>query len=84
VDPPASDDPGAGEPPTVAQSASAQPLQGDALPTDALPTDTAPPWAPESQSSGPATVINDRPEIAVGAAFAGGLVFALILKRLAR
>jgi hypothetical protein len=29
-------------------------------------------------------VIDERPEIAVGAAFAGGLVFALILKRLAR
>jgi hypothetical protein len=79
VDPPAPDTPGAGEPPTVAQTAPAPPLQGDALPTD-----TAPPWAPESQSSGPAAVINDRPEIAVGAAFAGGLVFALILKRLAR
>jgi hypothetical protein len=26
----------------------------------------------------------ERPEVAVGAAFAGGLVFALILKRLAR
>ncbi len=27
---------------------------------------------------------NERPEVAVGAAFAGGLVFAMILKRLAR
>ena len=27
---------------------------------------------------------DDRPEVAVGAAFAGGLVVALILKRLAR
>jgi len=27
---------------------------------------------------------NDRPEIAVGAAFGGGLLLALILKRLAR
>jgi len=27
---------------------------------------------------------DDRPEVAVGAAFAGGLVFAMILKRLAR
>jgi hypothetical protein len=79
VEPPAPASPGAGEPPTLAQTASAQPLEADALPTD-----TAPPWAPESQSSGPAAVVNDRPEIAVGAVFAGGLVFALILKRLAR
>ena len=26
----------------------------------------------------------DRPEVAIGAAFAGGFLFALILKRLAR
>jgi hypothetical protein len=26
----------------------------------------------------------ERPEVAIGAAFAGGFVFALILKRLAR
>jgi hypothetical protein len=30
------------------------------------------------------TLANDRPEVAVGAAFAGGLMLALILKRLAR
>jgi hypothetical protein len=35
-------------------------------------------------SGGPAAVAAERPEIAVGAAFAGGLVLALILKRLAR
>jgi hypothetical protein len=29
-------------------------------------------------------IANDRPEAAVGAAFAGGLLLALILKRLAR
>jgi hypothetical protein len=29
-------------------------------------------------------VAADRPEVAIGAAFAGGLVLALILKRLAR
>jgi hypothetical protein len=27
---------------------------------------------------------NDRPEVAVGAAFAGGFLFAMILRRLAR
>lgn len=32
----------------------------------------------------PATPADERPELAVGAAFAGGLVLALLLKRLAR
>jgi hypothetical protein len=41
-------------------------------------------WTPPGQDPGPAAVVADRPEIAVGAAFAGGLVLALILKRLAR
>jgi hypothetical protein len=31
-----------------------------------------------------AALADDRPEVAVGAAFAGGLVVAMILKRLAR
>jgi hypothetical protein len=31
-----------------------------------------------------AQVANERPEVAVGAAFGGGLLLALILKRLAR
>jgi hypothetical protein len=31
-----------------------------------------------------AALANERPEAAVGAAFAGGLLLALILKRLAR
>ena len=31
-----------------------------------------------------ATMANDRPEVVAGAAFAGGLVLALILKRIAR
>jgi hypothetical protein len=31
-----------------------------------------------------AAVADERPEVAVGVAFAGGLVLALILKRLAR
>ena len=37
-----------------------------------------------SGPSGPAALAADRPEVAVGAAFAGGLVLALLLKRLAR
>ena len=39
--------------------------------------------APEESSSGlPFGIPEDRPEILVGAAFAGGLVAAIILKRL--
>jgi hypothetical protein len=41
-------------------------------------------WRPEDEPSGPAALATDRPEMAIGAAFAGGLVLALILKRLAR
>jgi len=37
-----------------------------------------------SEPSAPAVGTEDRPEIAVGAAFAGGFLAALILKRLAR
>lgn len=39
---------------------------------------------PENSSSPAGALPVDRPEIAIGAAFAGGLLFALILKRLAR
>jgi hypothetical protein len=36
-----------------------------------------------SENSSPA-IPADRPEVAIGAAFAGGFLFALILKRFAR
>jgi hypothetical protein len=39
---------------------------------------------PSGPDGGAAAVVQQRPEAAVGAAFAGGLVLALILKRLAR
>jgi hypothetical protein len=51
------------------------------------PVWTAPPPPSASSSSGPtgpAAIAQQRPEVAVGAAFAGGFVVALILKRLAR
>jgi len=41
-------------------------------------------WRPEDEPSRAAALAAKRPEVAVGAAFAGGLVLALILKRLAR
>ena len=50
------------------------------------PPETASAWRPPSTppEHGPGALVTDRPEIAVGAAFAGGLVLALVLKRLAR
>jgi hypothetical protein len=42
------------------------------------------PQAPAAEPSFGATTAADRPEVAVGAAFAGGFLAALILKRLAR
>jgi hypothetical protein len=45
------------------------------------------PSAPTSLSSlqeRAAAIADERPEVAAGAAFAGGVLFALILKRLAR
>ena len=39
---------------------------------------------PASPQERVAAIANERPEAAVGAAFAGGILLALILKRLAR
>ena len=47
------------------------------------PIDPAPAWAPPAEPASE-SLFQSRPELAVGAAFAGGLVLALILKRLAR
>ena len=55
----------------------------------AVPAWTPPPppppasASPSGAASGPAAIAQERPEVAVGAAFAGGFVLALILKRLA-
>jgi hypothetical protein len=49
-----------------------------------------PPVAETGPQQGPsatdklATLINERPELGAGGAFAGGIVFALILKRFGR
>jgi hypothetical protein len=52
-----------------------------APPTSWSPDDEAP---PADGPSGAAALISERPEVAVGAAFAGGLILAQILKRLGR
>ena len=53
--------------------------------TDDAPTSTSQP-APDGGTvqERAVTLANERPEVAAGAAFAGGLLVALILKRLAR
>jgi hypothetical protein len=52
------------------------------------PPPPPPPPPPADPSAGPieqaTALIAEKPEARVGAAFAGGLLFALILKRLAR
>jgi hypothetical protein len=55
------------------------PVADEPLPPVAEPE---PAWAESLPPSGEA--LAERPEALVGAAFAGGVVFALILKRLAR
>jgi len=55
----------------------------DSIPAPA-PAWTPPEPPPESARATAGAIVAERPEIAVGGAFAGGLVLALILKRLAR
>jgi hypothetical protein len=57
---------------------------GDSPAGSAPPVAPAPDSRPEDEPSAAAALAAERPEVAVGAAFTGGLVLALILKRLAR
>jgi len=83
---PAADEPAAVIPDDA--TATSESAGAIAAPEPALPPAWTPP-APPQETSGAsgvaavAAVAADRPEVAVGAAFAGGLVLALILKRLA-
>jgi hypothetical protein len=54
--------------------------------TEVAPTAESPQYESPSVSTdgGGVSVASERPEVAVGAAFAGGLLLALILKRFAR
>jgi hypothetical protein len=68
-------------------SESADTTAADPGPTPApasVSADAPPAWTPEADRSGPGAAVADRPEVAVSAAFAGGFVLALILRRLAR
>ncbi len=62
--------------PTVEAAA----LAADAVPESASAAAPTPVAVPAS----PPAIADERPELVVGAAFAGGLVLALFLKRLAR
>jgi hypothetical protein len=68
-----------GVPPTLT---SPTPASGDYHPTGEVPP--APTGIVSSAPQRAAAIANDRPEAAVGAAFAGGFLLALILKRLVR
>lgn len=69
-------------------------MSSDPLSTESTQTTETPAWQATDSASEPGgaasvpqralALANDRPETAVGAAFAGGLVLAMILKRLAR
>lgn len=73
-----------------AESAGSQPTADGATEQLTQPEPPAAGWLPEpvaashSAQESVAAAVAERPELAVGAAFAGGLLAALILKRLAR
>lgn len=60
----------------------AQPAAGQ--PTTEQPALSAAPTAPPGPAAAPTAGADEHPEIAAGAAFAGGLALALLLKRFAR
>jgi hypothetical protein len=55
-----------------------------AVPTEPAPAPEQPVELPPAPPGSAESVVTERPEVAVGAAFAGGLVLAMILKRLGR
>jgi hypothetical protein len=63
-------------------SDSAETASFENVPTDAGQPVDASAWVPASEAPG-SQPTDDHPELLVGAAFAGGLLLAAILKRLA-
>lgn len=71
-------------PTTAAPEPEPTPVVTEAEATAARPVGTAaPPYAAPADQSTPASPA-ERPEVQAGAAFAGGILLALILKRLGR
>jgi hypothetical protein len=67
-------------PPPAAPAPALAPA-GDPVPTPPLAPIPEPAPSPLDRAS---TLVAERPEVGVGAAFGGGFVLAMILKRLAR
>jgi hypothetical protein len=72
------------DPSDVAPAAALEPAAQTEPLAPAAPEPQAFTPAPEPVAVAPAASAAQRPEVAVGAAFAGGFLAALILKRLAR
>jgi hypothetical protein len=76
--------------PTAEQAALAADVQADVLTAEALAAaapaidGSAPAIDAAAGGSALASVTDERPELLVGAAFAGGLALAILLKRLAK
>jgi hypothetical protein len=82
--------PPSSEPDTRVQAPAAAPAESAAAGAEPGRPEPAPPAADSSASvpseaenpgSGPAALLDEHPEIGVGAAFAGGFALAMILKR---
>jgi len=72
--------PGSASQPTLASNAG-RPGEQSTFASDGAAPPPAPPWySPE----GAQALADERPEVAIGAAFAGGFLLAMILRRLAR
>jgi hypothetical protein len=83
------EEPQAEQEPVTADASASEPATVVTPPESAfVPPEPAPPpppfQPPPSPTDGGVAHGQERPEVAVGAAFAGGFVLALILKRLAR
>jgi hypothetical protein len=83
---PASDQPATEEPTVVTPATPAPPVAATRppVPPPVPPVVEAGPQPGPSVTDKVAALIDERPEVGVGGAFAGGIVFALILKHLGR
>jgi hypothetical protein len=68
----------------VSDSAETSKHQANAGEVQSTPAAARAPWPPSPSPQESAASTNDHPELIIGAAFAGGLLAATILKRLAR
>ena len=88
AEPPTEPQVAAAEPPIQPPAASvAQAVTPPPPPASSGPPPPPPPPPPPLDGDGSSSIadtLEERPELAAGAAFAGGLLLALILKRLAR